>query len=462
MDCRNHARSTHGGNTQNSIMAERLVILGGGESGTGAAYLGQKKGYEVFLSDKGKLKEKYAENLRSWDIDYEEGTHSEDKILNADLVIKSPGIPETAPLIQSLRRKGVTVISEIEFGLKYTNAKTIGITGTNGKTTTTLLTHHMLTKAGLNVGLAGNIGKSLAWQVADTEFDYIVIEISSFQLDGMFDSRLNIAVLMNITPDHLDRYPSMDDYIASKMRIAQNQTKDDAFIYCADDANITNALNDSMKAKLLPFTLNGTVAEGAYIEQQNLHINLNNSNLTMSIHELALQGRHNSYNTMAGGIVGRLLELRKDVVRESMSDFSAVEHRLEPVGKVQGIEFINDSKATNINSTWYALECQNQPVIWIVGGVDKGNDYSMVAELVKDKVKAIICLGTDNEKIHRAFEGIVETIVDTQSAAEAVKTSYYLGKKGDTVLLSPACASFDLFENYEDRGRQFKAAVRSL
>ncbi|MBI1286844.1 MAG: UDP-N-acetylmuramoyl-L-alanine--D-glutamate ligase [Flavobacteriales bacterium] len=443
-------------------MAERLVILGGGESGAGAAYLGQKKGWDVFLSDKGKLKEKYAKNLKSWQIDFEEGVHSEEKILNADLVIKSPGIPETAPLVQSLRKKGVPVVSEIEFGLKYTNAKTIGITGTNGKTTTTLLTHHMLTKAGLNAGLAGNVGKSLAWQVADTEFDYLVLELSSFQLDDMYDSRINLAVLLNITPDHLDRYGNMEAYINSKFRITQNQTEEDAFIYCADDSNITSSLNALQKAKRYPFSLNATVAEGAYIEQNNLNINLNNSNFTMSIHELALQGKHNSYNSMAAGIVGRLLELRKETVRESLSDFNAVEHRLESVGKVQGIEFINDSKATNINSTWYALECMNQPVIWIVGGVDKGNDYSIVADLVRDKVKAIICLGTDNEKIHKAFEGIVETIVDTQSAEEAVKASYYLGKKGDAVLLSPACASFDLFENYEDRGRKFKTAVRSL
>ncbi|MFT4544545.1 MAG: UDP-N-acetylmuramoylalanine--D-glutamate ligase [Bacteroidia bacterium] len=444
-------------------MAERLVILGGGESGTGAAYLGQKKGWDVFLSDKGKLKKEYAENLDKWKIDYEEGTHSEEKILNADLVIKSPGIPETSPLVQSLRKKGIAVVSEIEFGLKYTNAKTIGITGTNGKTTTTLLTHHMLEKSGLNVGLAGNVGKSLAWQVADKEFDYLVIELSSFQLDGMFDSRINLAVLLNITPDHLDRYAGMDEYIASKMRIAQNQTSDDAFIYCADDENITSALKTAnSSAKNYPFSLKQTVAQGAYSDQNNLNINLNNSNFTMSIHKLALQGKHNNYNSMASGIVGRLVELRKDLVRESLSDFSAVEHRLENIGTVHGIDFINDSKATNINSTWYALECQNQPVIWIVGGVDKGNDYSIVAELVKDKVKAIICLGEDNEKIHKAFEGIVETIVDTISAEEAVKTSYYLGKKGDAVLLSPACASFDLFENYEDRGRQFKIAVKSL
>jgi UDP-N-acetylmuramoylalanine--D-glutamate ligase len=443
-------------------MADRLVILGGGESGAGAAYLGLKKGWDVFLSDKGMLKDKYAQDLRNWNVEFEEGKHSEEKIMNADLVIKSPGIPDTAPLIQALKAKGTPIISEIEFGLKHTNAKSVGITGTNGKTTTTLLTYHMLSKAGLNVALAGNVGKSLAWQVADTEFDYLVLELSSYQLDDMFDSRINLAVLMNITPDHLDRYGNMENYIDSKMRITQNQTADDAFIYCADDLNIQHALKPSMKAKRYPFSLNGTMAEGAYTDKDNLNINLNNTNLTMSIHELALQGKHNSYNSMAAGIVGRLLELRKEVVRESLSDFSAVEHRLEPVAKVQGIEFINDSKATNINSTWYALECQNQPVIWIVGGVDKGNDYSVVAELVKDKVKAIICLGVDNEKIHKAFEGVVETIVDTQSAEEAVKASYYLGKKGDVVLLSPACASFDLFENYEDRGRKFKTAVRSL
>ncbi|MDC0303829.1 UDP-N-acetylmuramoyl-L-alanine--D-glutamate ligase [Flavobacteriales bacterium] len=444
-------------------MAERLVILGGGESGTGAAYLGQKKGWDVFLSDKGKLKDKYVKNLKNWKIDFEEGAHTEEKILNADLVIKSPGIPESDSLIQSLRKKGVAVVSEIEFGLKYTKAKTIGITGTNGKTTTTLLTHHMLSKAGLNVGLAGNVGQSLAWQVADTEFDYLVIELSSFQLDGMFDSRINIAVLLNITPDHLDRYDSMDDYIASKMRITLNQTEEDACIYCIDDKNIKlAATKHNFFAHKYPFSLQTTVTEGAYTDQNNLNINLNNSNFTMSIHELALQGKHNNYNSMASGIVGRLVELRKDLVRESLSDFNSVEHRLENIGTVHGIEFINDSKATNINSTWYALECQNQPVIWIVGGVDKGNDYSVVAELVKDKVKAIICLGEDNEKIHLAFEGIIETIVDTKSAEEAVKTSYYLGKKGDAVLLSPACASFDLFENYEDRGHQFKSAVKSL
>jgi UDP-N-acetylmuramoylalanine--D-glutamate ligase len=487
-------------------MKQKVVILGGGESGTGAAYLAMRKGMAVFLSDKGKLKEKYANQLREWKIDFEEGQHSEEKILAADLVIKSPGIPDTAPMVQKVMEKGIPVISEIEFALRHTDAKVIGITGTNGKTTTTMLTYHMLTKAGLNVCLAGNVGQSLALQVADNSYDYLVLELSSFQLDDMHESRINYGVLMNITPDHLDRYGTMEAYIASKFRITRNQTADDAFIYCADDENITGFLerkpvaSRSYPFSLSPFSENGkwnpapagedgeadagsslvprpsslsppprssliahhSPPEGAYKQNDTLYIQINNTTTTMSIHELALQGRHNTYNSMAAGIVGRLLDLRKDIVRESLGDFTAVEHRLENVCKVNGIEFINDSKATNINSTWYALECQTTPVIWIVGGVDKGNDYTQVAELVKDKVKAIICLGLDNEKIHRAFEGIVETIVDTTSAEEAVRTAYYLGKKGDTGLLSPACASFDLFESYEDRGRQFKAAVRGL
>lgn len=464
-------------------MSNRVVILGGGESGTGAAYLAMRKGMVVFLSDKGKLKEKYAAQLRVWNIDFEDGQHTEERILSADLIIKSPGIPEKAPLIQKLRAQGTPIISEIEFAMRHTDAKVIGITGTNGKTTTTLLTHHMLTKAGLNVCLAGNVGQSLALQVADNIYDYLVLELSSFQLDDMHESRINYAVLMNITPDHLDRYTTMEDYITSKFRITQNQTSDDAFIYCADDINITNYMaKHPLAAKTYPFSIEENTGlvdeppppdlslvprpsprkEGAYLQNKQLHFNIHNTTDTMSIHELALQGRHNSYNSMASGIIGRLLELRKDIVRESLGDFTAVEHRLESVCKVNGIEFINDSKATNINSTWYALECQNTPVVWIVGGVDKGNDYSMVEELVRQKVKAIICLGLDNEKIHRAFEGFVDTIIDTNSAEEAVRTAYYLGAKGDTVLLSPACASFDLFESYEDRGRQFKSAVRGL
>jgi UDP-N-acetylmuramoylalanine--D-glutamate ligase len=461
-------------------MSNRVVILGGGESGTGAAYLAMRKGMAVFLSDKGGLKEKYAAQLREWNIDFEEGKHSEEKILTADLVIKSPGIPDTAPMVQKVLEKGIPVISEIEFALRHTDAKVIGITGTNGKTTTTLLTYHMLSKAGLNVCLAGNVGQSLALQVADNSYDYLVLELSSFQLDDMHESRVNYAVLMNITPDHLDRYGTMEAYIASKFQIIHNQTADDAFIYCADDTNITSWLAEHrIEAKTYPFSLSppsalsppprsslaaypSSLPEGAYLENNIIHFTINNTTQTMSIHELALQGRHNTYNSMAAGIVGRVLDLRKEIVRESLGDFTAVEHRLESVCKVNGIEFINDSKATNINSTWYALECQTTPVIWIVGGVDKGNDYTQVEELVRQKVKAIICLGVDNEKIHRAFEGIVSTIVDTTSAEEAVRTAYYLGVKGDTVLLSPACASFDLFESYEDRGRQFKTAVRGL
>ncbi|MCF8256505.1 MAG: UDP-N-acetylmuramoyl-L-alanine--D-glutamate ligase [Flavobacteriales bacterium] len=459
-------------------MSNRVVILGGGESGTGAAYLAMRKGMAVFLSDKGKLKEKYVDQLREWNIDFEEGKHSEERILAADLIVKSPGIPEKAPLIQKLRAQGTPIISEIEFALRHTDAKVIGITGTNGKTTTTMLTYHILTKAGLNVCLAGNVGQSLALQVADNSYDYLVLELSSFQLDDMHESRINYAVLLNITPDHLDRYGTMEAYIASKFRIARNQTAEDTFIYCADDDNIASWLSThSLQAKPYAFSLsaisveNGgakgesppqTPPEGAHIENNLIHFTINNTTQTMSIHELALQGKHNTYNSMAAGIVGRLLDIRKEIVRESLGDFTAVEHRLENVCKVNGIEFVNDSKATNINSTWYALECQTTPVIWIVGGVDKGNDYTQVAELVAQKVKAIICLGVDNEKIHRAFEGIVGTIVDTGSAEEAVRTAYYLGVKGDTVLLSPACASFDLFESYEDRGRQFKSAVRGL
>jgi UDP-N-acetylmuramoylalanine--D-glutamate ligase len=382
-------------------MSNRVVILGGGESGTGAAYLAMRKGMAVFLSDKGKLKEKYAAQLREWNIDFEEGQHTEERILSADLIIKSPGIPEKAPLIQKLRAQGTPIISEIEFAMRHTDAKVIGITGTNGKTTTTLLTHHILTKAGLNVCLAGNVGQSLALQVADNTYDYLVLELSSFQLDDMHESRINYAVLMNITPDHLDRYATMEDYITSKFRITQNQTADDAFIYCADDTNITDYMalhplaaktlsvfdrrewkmeNGKWWALLMNHRLPirpspprpSSLPEGAYLQNQQLHFHIHNTTDTMSIHELALQGRHNTYNSMASGIIGRLLELRKDIVRESLGDFTAVEHRLESVCKVNGIEFINDSKATNINSTWYALECQSTPVVWIVGGVDKG------------------------------------------------------------------------------------------
>ena len=445
---------------------KRLVILGGGESGVGTAVLAQKKGFEVFLSDKGKLKDKYKDVLSKYGIKWEEEKHSEDLILNADEVVKSPGIPDNADLIKALHKKGISVISEIEFAGRYTNAKKICITGSNGKTTTTLLIYHMMQKAGLNVGLGGNVGKSFAMQVAEENFDFYVLELSSFQLDGMVEFKADIAILLNITPDHLDRYDyKLENYADSKFRIIQNQTELDAFIYCIDDeVTMKTITTKKIKAKQYPFSIKQELEIGAYLKENNqLIINTNNTNpLFMTIQELALQGKHNIYNSMAAGVTGKLVEIRKESIRESLSDFHNIDHRLELVGNVHGIEFINDSKATNVNSTWYALESMNNPVILILGGVDKGNDYSMLTDLVKSKVKAIICLGTDNKKIIKAFGGLVETIVEAKSAKEAVAQSYKIGKKGDTVLLSPACASFDMFENYEDRGTQFKQAVRAL
>ena len=444
--------------------AFKIAILGAGESGVGSAVLATKQGFDVLLSDMGTIKDKYKKTLLEYNIKFEENKHDEEWILSANEVIKSPGIPDKAPLIKKLHEQGTPVISEIEFAARYTNATLIGITGTNGKTSTTLLTYHTLTKAGLNVGLAGNIGKSFALQVAENNFDYYVLELSSFQLDGMFKARINIAVLLNITPDHLDRYNyELQNYVDAKFRIIQNQTADDCFIYCHDDELLMQHFNkNTTQAHLLPFSLTEHFTEGAYIENENLIINHNHNTFSMSIHDLALQGKHNQYNSMAAGLSARVLEVRKEIIRESLEDFVNVEHRLEFVAKVHGIEFINDSKATNVNSTWYALESMNNPVVWIVGGQDKGNDYSMLLELVKDKVKAIVCLGVDNSKIHKAFKGIITLIEDATTAEEAVKKAYRLGKKGDIVLLSPACASFDLFENYEDRGHQFKQAVRSL
>jgi UDP-N-acetylmuramoylalanine--D-glutamate ligase len=445
---------------------KRLVILGGGESGVGTAVLAQKKGYDVFLSDKGKLKDKYKDVLSKYKIKWEEEKHSEELILNADEVVKSPGIPDKAELIKKLHAKGINVISEIEFAGRYTKAKKICITGSNGKTTTTLLTYHMFKKAGLNVGLGGNVGKSFAMQVAENDFDYYILELSSFQLDGMFEFKADIAVLLNITPDHLDRYDyKLENYAESKFRIIQNQTEADAFIYCIDDKVTMETMeNKNIKAKQYPFSIKREVERGAYLNENNqLVINTNNTNpLFMTIQELALQGKHNIYNSMAAGVTGKLVDIRKESIRESLSDFHNIDHRLEVVGNVHGIEFINDSKATNVNSTWYALESMTNPVILILGGVDKGNDYSMLNELVKEKVKAIICLGTDNKKIMKAFGSMVDVILEAKSAKEAVAQSYKIGKKGDTVLLSPACASFDMFENYEDRGTQFKQAVRAL
>jgi UDP-N-acetylmuramoylalanine--D-glutamate ligase len=443
---------------------KKMVILGGGESGAGAAVLGKKLGYTVFLSDKGMLKDAYKNELNSLGIAFEEGHHSEEKILDASMVIKSPGIPDNAPIVKAIREKGIPVISEIELAANNTNAKLIAITGTNGKTTTTLLTYHILKKAGLNVGLAGNVGKSFARQVANETHDFYVLELSSFQLDGMYNTRIHIAILCNITPDHLDRYEyKLENYVQSKFRILQNQTEHDFFIYCDDDPIISNYLSKSIiSAKKLPFSIKHNLSEGAWLQGKEITIDTNQNPLHMSLDDLSLQGKHNAYNSMAAGISARVLEIRKEIIRESLSDFENIEHRLEFVAKVNGIEFINDSKATNVNSTWYALESMQNPTVWIVGGQDKGNDYDMLLDLAKEKVKAIVCLGVDNSKIIEAFSKSVTQIVETGNAQDAVMTAYRIAKKGDTVLLSPACASFDLFENYEDRGRQFKHAVRRL
>jgi len=441
-----------------------IAILGAGESGVGAAYLAKQQGYDVFVSDFGAIADNYKKQLQEWGIRFEEKQHTEAEILSAVEVIKSPGIPDKAPIVKKLKGKGIPVISEIEFAGRYCDAKIVGITGSNGKTTTSSLTYHILKNAGLNVGLAGNIGKSFAYQVATEKFEYYVLELSSFMLDDMYQFKTDIGVLLNITPDHLDRYDyKMENYVASKFRITQNQTVADYFIYCADDPETLKGMQGvNIKAQQLPFSIEKNIETGAYLNNDNIVINTHQEHFEMSITELALQGKHNIYNSMASGIVAKVLELRNDTIRESMGNFKNIEHRLESVGKISGISFINDSKATNVNSTWYALESMTSDVILILGGVDKGNDYSMLKELVKQKVKAIVCLGKDNERIHRAFEDVVDIIVNTSSAEEAVQTSYHLATKGDTVLLSPACASFDLFKNYEDRGRQFKQAVKEL
>jgi UDP-N-acetylmuramoylalanine--D-glutamate ligase len=441
-----------------------IVILGAGESGVGAAILAKKQGYQVFVSDLGIVKEKYRTIMSDYHIEYEEGKHSEEKILNAQLVIKSPGIPDTAYIIQKIRLNNIPVISEIEFAGRFTNAKTICITGSNGKTTTTLLTYHILKNAGFNVGLAGNVGNSFAWQVAEQQFDLYVIELSSFQLDNMYDFKADVAVLLNITPDHLDRYGyNMQNYIDSKFRIIQNQTEQDFFIYCADDEIILKELAKRQVSQVcIPFGLAHPGAQGAGLTEENMIINYNQKYFNMSILDIALQGKHNIYNSMAAGIASMVFEIRNEQLRESLSDFKGVEHRLEKFLKVHGIDFINDSKATNVNSTWYALESIPKSIVWIAGGIDKGNDYTMLMPIVKDKVKAVVCLGKDNSKLHAAFGGIIKNIVDASSMEEAVKAAYYLSRNGDSVLLSPACASFDLFENYEDRGNQFKQQVRNL
>lgn len=445
-------------------MEKRIVILGAGESGTGSAVLAKTKGFDVFVSDIGKIKPHYKEILYNYEIDWEEEQHTERLILNADEVIKSPGISDKSEIIQLIQKKEIPVVSEIEFAGRYTGAKKICITGSNGKTTTTSLLHHMLRRAGLNCGLAGNVGKSFAMQVATKAYDYYVIELSSFQLDGMFEFKPDISILLNITPDHLDRYGyNMQNYVDSKFRITQNLSEDDYFIYCSDDEiTIAELERIVLRAKQLEFSQEKKVKEGAYVENKSMVVKVNNQEMTMPLSELSLKGKHNTYNSMAASIASRVLEIKKEVIRECLQDFKGVEHRLERFIKVHGIEFINDSKATNVNSTWYALECMTTPTIWIVGGVDKGNDYSSLVDLVKEKVKAIICLGIDNSKIHEAFKDTVETIIDASSMKEAVNKAYKLGEKEDCVLLSPACASFDLFKSYEDRGDQYKECVREL
>ena len=443
---------------------KKIVIIGGGESGVGASVLAKQKGFDVFVTDNGPIKEKYKVVLSHHGIIWEENQHTESLILNADEIIKSSGIPESAALVQVLKKQGTPIISEIEFASRYTNAKLICVTGSNGKTTTVTILYHILKKAGLNVALAGNVGHSFAMLVAVGNYDYYVLELSSFQLEGMYNFRADIAILTNITPDHLDRYDyKLENYAAAKFRIIQNQKNTDAFIFCNDDA-VTKLEMSKIKinAKQYPFSIFERVDEGAYLNNNEFILTINNNLLTMNIEELALQGKHNIYNSMAAGIASRLLEVRKESIRESLADVQNVEHRMEFVARINNIDFINDSKATNINSTWYALESMNTPVVWIVGGVDKGNDYTELFELVKSKVTAIICLGTENAKIISAFDGKVETIVEAKNAMEAVGLAYRIARKGDSVLLSPACASFDMFENFEDRGQQFKAAVRAL
>jgi UDP-N-acetylmuramoylalanine--D-glutamate ligase len=445
-------------------MAKRLVILGGGESGVGTAILGKKKGYDVFVSDFGKIKDNYKEVLALNRLDWEEEQHTEEKILNADVVMKSPGIPDKSPIVKLLKKKGVPIISEIEFAYRFIDVQTIGITGSNGKTTTTMLTHHLIKQGGLNMGLAGNIGKSFAWQVAEGKHEGYVLEISSFQLDGIEKYRPHIAVITNISPDHLDRYDyKYELYIESKFRITMNQTEEDYLIYDADDETIVNWLkNNTIKAKKIPFSLTKNVEEGLYIKNNTIVSNITNDEFTMPINELSLEGKHNVKNAMAATAVAQLMKIRKDTIRESLSNFQGVEHRLEKVLKIQNVQYINDSKATNTNATFFALESMTAPTVWIVGGVDKGNDYDELMPLVREKVKAIICLGVDNQKILNAFSNVIDVMVETTSMTEAVKAAQKLAERGDVVLLSPACASFDLFENYEDRGKQFKAAVQNL
>ena len=442
---------------------KRIVVLGGGESGVGAAVLAKVKDFDVFLSDSTAIKDKYKETLTKYSIPFEEGGHSYDKILNADEVIKSPGIPETVPLVQEIYSRNIPVISEIEFAGRYDSAKKICITGSNGKTTTTSLIYYLLKNAGLNVGLGGNIGKSYAMQVATEQHDIYVLELSSFQLDGMYDFKADIAVLLNITPDHLDRYGYvMQNYVNAKFRITRNMSKDDCFIFCADDEITMGELNKIvLQAKKLPFSQEHKLEEGAWVDGDRMHVNVDGDEYDMLLDELSIKGRHNVYNSMAAAIAGKVMKIANKSIRESLMSFEGVEHRMEKVLSIGGVLYINDSKATNVNSTWYALESVKTPIVLILGGKDKGNDYTPIYELVKEKVKCIVCLGVDNKKIHDCFDSMVP-VYETLSAEECVKKCASLAVEGDTVLLSPCCASFDLFKSYEDRGRQFKDAVRKL
>ncbi|WP_431156552.1 UDP-N-acetylmuramoyl-L-alanine--D-glutamate ligase [Winogradskyella poriferorum] len=442
---------------------KRLVILGGGESGVGTALLGKEKGYDVFVSDNGTIKTKYRDVLLNNEIEFEDETHTESKILNADLVMKSPGIPDKVEIVKKIRSAEIELVSEIEFASRFTDAELIAITGSNGKTTTATLTHHLL-KKNLNVGLAGNIGDSFAKQLHENHFDHYVLEVSSFQLDDIVDFKPSIAVLTNITQDHLDRYDyKFENYIASKFRIVENQSSDDYFIYDGDDPVISEWMkNHSIQSKLLPFSLTKTVEQGAYYRDNEITITIDNNKLTMPTENITLEGKHNIKNAMAASTVAHLLKIRKQTIRESLENFQGVEHRLEHVLKINKVQYINDSKATNVNATYFALESMDAPTVWIVGGEDKGNDYKELFPFVNEKVKAIICLGVDNSKLFEAFGNMVDIIIETEYMSEAVKIAYKVSEAGDNVLLSPACASFDLFENYEDRGRQFKNAVRNL
>lgn len=443
---------------------KRIVVLGGGESGVGSAVLAKVKGFDVFLSDAGTIKPQYKQTLSKFQIEYEEGGHTEEKILCADEVVKSPGIPEENPMVQTIREYRIPVISEIEFAGRYDRAKKICITGSNGKTTTTSLIYYMLKNAGLNVGLAGNIGKSYAYQVATEKYDYYVIELSSFQLDGMYAFKADIAILTNITPDHLDRYQfKMQNYVDAKFRIVQNLTDRECFVFCADDPITAKELDRIvLTAKKLPFTQKKKVDQGAFIDEDRLFVRYEDDEYSMYLKELALQGKHNVYNSMAAAIAAKAVNIDNKVIRESLMNFQGVEHRLEKVLSIKGVMYINDSKATNVDSAWYALESMKTPVVWIAGGKDKGNDYSPLYKFVKDKVKVLICMGLHNEKLHECFADKVDKIIDVTSAKDAVKAAYENAVPGDTVLLSPCCASFDLFKSYEDRGEQFKKAVREL